>query len=98
MARNHHWTDTIDLGDIAHQISTLRREMTGLTRSATKQGVHVAHDLGDELWHQGEVVAREIGRTATKAGRAVKDDPLPTVVALAGFALFLRLVLGHKRS
>lgn len=44
------------------------------------------------------MVARKIGHTATKAGRAVKDDRLPTVVGLAGFALFLRLVLGNKRS
>ena len=34
-----------------------------------------------------DVLTRRItGRTASKAGRAVKDDPLPTVVALAGFA------------
>jgi len=98
MSRNHHWTDGLDLGDITRQLASLRRDMTSMTHSATRHGSHAAHDMGDQLWHQGEVIARQIGRTAGKAGRAVKNDPVPAVVAVAGFALLLSLVLGRKRS
>lgn len=82
-----------DLEDIARQISGLRHEMRG----ASRYGAHAAHDVGDQLWHGGEVMARQLGRTARKAGKAVRDDPVPAVVAVAGFALFLNLVLSRKQ-
>ena len=88
----------IDFDDLAHQISSLRREVAGVTRSVGRYGTHTAHDVGDQLWHQGEIAAKLLGRQAKKAGKAVRDDPVPAVVAVAGFALFLNLVLGRKRG
>jgi hypothetical protein len=98
MARTRHWSDALDLEDIAHQISSLRHDLAGVSHAVRRSGAHVANDLGDQLWHQGEIVAQQLGRKAGKLGRAVKDDPVPAVVAVAGFALFMRLILGRRRS
>src|SRR5687768_9609652 len=98
MAHHKHWTDALDIDELGRQLSSLRHDMAGVSRAVSKYGSHTAHDVGDQLWHQGEVVAKQIGRQAKKAGRAVKNDPLPTVVAVAGFALLLSLILGRKRS
>ena len=98
MARTRHWTDALDLEDITRQIANLRHDMAGVSRAVSRYGAHTAGDLGDQLWHQGEVVAQKLGRQAMKAGKAVKDDPVPAVVAVAGFALFMRLILGRRRG
>lgn len=98
MARSRHWTDALDIEELSRQLSSLRRDVAGVSRSVSRYGSNTAHDVGDQLWHQGEIVARQIGRQARKAGKAVKNDPVPAVVAIAGFALFLNLVLGRKRS
>lgn len=97
MARNRHWTDVLDLEDIARQLSSLRHDVSGVSRAVGRYGAHTASDFGDQLWHQGEAVARQLGRQAKKAGRAVKNDPMPAVVAVAGFACLLRLALGSKK-
>lgn len=98
MARHKHWTDALDIDELGRQLSSLRHDMAGVSRAVSKYGSHTAHDVGDQLWHQGEIVAKQIGRQAKKAGRAVKEDPIPAMVAVAGFALFLSLVLSKKRS
>jgi hypothetical protein len=97
MARNRHWTDALDIDELSRQLSGLRRDLSGASRSMTRYGSHAAHDVGDQLWHGGEMVARQLGRQAKKAGKAVKEDPVPAIVAVAGFALLLNLVLGRKR-
>lgn len=98
MARSHHWTDALDLEDLSRQLSSLRHDISGISRSVSRYGAHTANDIGEELWHQGEIVAKQLGRQARKAGKAIKNDPVPAVVAVAGFALFLNLLLGRKRS
>lgn len=98
MARSHHWTDALDIEEITRQLASLRHDVAGVSRAVARYGAHTASDVGDELWRRGEVVARQLGKQAIKAGRAVKQDPVPAVVALAGFACFLRLVLGRKRG
>ena len=98
MARSHHWTDALDVEELSRQLSSLRHDVAGVSRAVGRYGSHAAHDVGDQLWHQGEVVARKLGRQAKKAGKAVKEDPVPAIVAVIGFGLFLNLVLGRKRS
>jgi len=98
MARSRHWTDALDLEEITRQLASLRQDVSGVSRAVARYGAHTADNVGDELWHQGELIARRLGKQAIKAGRAVKEDPVPAVVALAGFACFLRLVLGRKRN
>ncbi len=98
MARSRHWTDALDIEELSRQLSSLRHDVAGVSRAVSRYGAHTAHDVGDQLWHQGEIVARQLSRQAKKAGKAVKEDPVPAIVAVAGFALFLNLILGRKRS
>lgn len=98
MARSRHWTEALDIEDIARQLSSLRHDLSGVSRAVSRYGSHTAQDVGDQLWHQGEVLAHKLGRQVRKAGKAVKADPVPAVVAVAGFALFLNLLLGRRRS
>lgn len=98
MARSRHWSDALDLEELSRQLSSLRRDVAGVSRAVTRYGSHTAHDVGNQLWHGGELVARQLGRQARKAGKAVKDDPVPAIVAVAGFALLLNLLLGRRRS
>lgn len=59
----------------------------------------LAHDLADGAMHQGAVAARVLGKQAWKAGKAVGRDPVPAIVAVAGLACLLSLVLssGSRR-
>ena len=98
MARSRHWSDALDIEELSRQLSSLRHDIAGVSRSVSRYGSHTARDVGDQLWHQGEIVARQLGKQARMAGKAVKEDPVPAIVAVAGFALFLNLVLGRKRG
>ena len=98
MARSRHWSDALDIEELSRQLSSLRHDVAGVSRAVSRYGTHTAHDVGDQLWHQGEIVARQLGKQARQAGKAVKEDPVPAIVAVAGFALFLNLVLGRKRG
>ena len=86
------------LEHLSRQLSSLHHDLSGVSRAVSRYGAHTVHDVGDQLWHQGEIVARQLGRQAKKAGKAIKNDPVPAVVAVAGFALFLNLLLGRRRS
>ncbi len=88
---------------VSHQISDLRREVSSLSNALRRVGGRAAHDIGheasdltDELVHAGAAAARMLGRQAGKAGAVVRADPVPAVVAVIGFALFLNLILGRK--
>lgn len=96
MARRHSFADSLNLSDLVHQISALRHDLGKSSHSLTRTASHTAADFGEELLHQGERVARGVRRQAVKAGHAIGHDPLPTIVALAGFACLMRLVLGRR--
>lgn len=98
MSRKRHWTDAIDIDELSRQLSSLRQDVAGVSRAVGRYGAHAAGDIGEQLWHQGEVVAQQLGRQAIKAGKAVRQDPMPAIVAIAGFALLMHLVLGRRRG
>lgn len=88
---------------VAHQLTALRHEVAGLSNALRHLGAGVAHDFGHEashltgeMLHQGVAVAKVLGRQASKAGTAMRADPVPAIVAVAGFVLFLNLILGRK--
>jgi ElaB/YqjD/DUF883 family membrane-anchored ribosome-binding protein len=89
---------------IARQLSHLREEVDALTHSLQRMSRHVgkdaghaANDLLDQAWHQGEVVAQQLGKQAVRTGRAVRKDPVPIIVAVAGLALLASLLIGRRR-
>ena len=40
----------------------------------------------------GELVARQVGRNAGRAGKAVQENPVPVIVALGTIALISALI------
>ncbi|MDB5541929.1 MAG: hypothetical protein JWQ89_3656 [Devosia sp.] len=94
-----HFTD--DAQDrFGRQFATLARDASHLsdalsryTRDARHDVGHLAHDFADEALHQGAIAARMLGKQAWRAGNAVRKDPVPAVVALAGLACLISLVM-----
>jgi ElaB/YqjD/DUF883 family membrane-anchored ribosome-binding protein len=56
------------------------------------------HEAADFVRHEGTAVARAAAQHAVRASRAVKADPLPTIVGIVGLALLASLVLGRRRT
>jgi hypothetical protein len=90
---------------ISRQVSSLARDaghitelLSRFTANARREASHYGHDLADEAWHQGAVAAKVIGKQALRAGRAVRKDPLPAVVAVAGLACLMALITSAGNS
>ena len=90
---------------LSHQLSRLSRDVADISRAVQHFGTDARHEAGaaaadllDGAWHQGEIVARRLGRQAQRAGKAVREDPVPAIVAVAGFVLLLNLLLGRKQQ
>ncbi|MEO8686018.1 MAG: hypothetical protein ABI414_14400 [Devosia sp.] len=85
--------------DLAEQISALREEIASISSSVSKYSNSRLHDMQDnavavvdQVRHQGAVAARQIGRQANVAGRAVQENPIPVIVALGTIALISALI------
>ena len=72
------------LSDFAHQARALAEP--------------ALHDAVDYARHEGVIVARAAAKQAMRAGRAVKADPVPTIVGVVAVALLASLVFGRKRT
>jgi ElaB/YqjD/DUF883 family membrane-anchored ribosome-binding protein len=56
------------------------------------------HEAADFIRHEGTAVAKLAAHQAARASRAVKADPLPTIVGIVGVALLASLFLGRRRT
>jgi hypothetical protein len=90
---------------LSRRLGALAREASGISRSLERFGdgarhdvSHFAHDAADLALHQGSAAARALGKQAWRAGKAVRKDPVPTVVAVAGLACLLSLVMSSGSS
>lgn len=99
-----HFTDSAQ-DRFGRQFSSLARDASHLsdalnryTNGARHDVGHMAHDIADEALHQGAVAARILGKQAWRAGKAVRRDPVPTVVAVAGLACLISLVMSSGNS
>lgn len=89
----------IELGaQLGHSGSDARHAGQAFAHSARHFAGDAAHDFGHFARHEGAAVARVAAKQALRAGRAVKADPMPTVVALIGVALIARLLTPSRRS
>lgn len=106
MAKSHSdiaaWTHHAE-DRLSRQIASLGKEASSIAETLSRYGAragnkagHFIHDVADEAAHGTAVVAHRAGRQAVRAGRAVSKDPLPAVVAVAGLACLLSLLLGSK--
>lgn len=95
------WQDEVQ-DRVAHQLSELRRDVSTLGTSVARYGGHLQDDAGDiggALWHGGEAVARQLSQQARRAGRAIREDPMPAVigvVAIVGVVAALSLAFGRR--
>ena len=87
------------------QVSSLARDaghitdlLSRFTANAQREADHYAHDFADEAWHQGAAAAKVIGKQALRAGKAVRKDPVPAVMAIAGLACLMSLATASGRS
>lgn len=102
MLHEHKWPQAQE--QLAQQVSRLARDVSAMSRSVQRMGAEAGAEAGDtashlfgEALHQGEVLARDISKQARHVTRAVRKDPVPTIIAVAGLALLLSLLLGRKR-
>lgn len=90
-------------GDVSehllHQVAALRKEIASISDAVGDYSGHRLHDmqhnavaLANEVRHQGAVVAKQVGRQAGVATRAVQQNPVPVIIALGTIALISALV------
>lgn len=91
--------------DMNHQLAGMRREAAKLSDNLARLARHTGHDMArsghdltDLAMAQLPVAARLIGRQAKKAGKAVRRDPVPTVVAMVGIACLASLAMSMGRK
>lgn len=102
MLHDHKWPETQE--QLTHQLSRLAREAEAMSRTVQRMSAETGRQAGNtaaevvgEALHQGEMLARGAGKQARQVGMAIRKDPLPAVVAVAGLLLLLNLALGRKR-
>ena len=86
------------LGELARDAGHLSRSLEKYGDGARHDISRFAHDAADVALEQGAVAARALGKQAWRAGKAVRKDPVPTVVALAGLACLVSLVMSSGNS
>jgi hypothetical protein len=91
------WTDDVH-DDVAHHLSALRREIASLGRGAGRYARSEASELGDALLHSGAAAARQIGRQAKVAGRAIRREPASAVAGVIAVACLASLLMGGSKS
>jgi len=88
--------------NLAHQIAALRKQVDQLSHSVQSYGGHSLDDLqhnavalANEVRQQSRVVARQVGRQANIAGKAVQENPVPVIVVLGTIALLSALLFNR---
>lgn len=85
--------------NLAQQVAALRKQVDQISHSVLSYSDHTLDDVQEnavaiarEVGHQGRVVARQVGHQANIAGKAVRDNPVPVIVALGTIALISALI------
>jgi hypothetical protein len=81
------------------QIAALRKEIAAVSEAVSDYGGHSLADLqhnavalAKEVRHGGAVVARQVNRQASVAGKAIQENPVPVIVVLGTIALLSALI------
>lgn len=89
--------------NLSQQLAVLRKQVDQLSHSVHDYSdnsfddlQHNAAALAREVRHQGRAVARQVGRQAHVAGDAVRENPVPVVIALGTIALLSALVFSRR--
>ncbi|MBS3848590.1 hypothetical protein PSC71_14165 [Devosia sp. J2-20] len=89
--------------NLTHQIAALRKQVDQLSHSVHSYSDHSMSDLqhnavaiAREVQHQGRAVARQVSKQANATGEAVRENPVPVVLALGTIALLSALVFTRR--
>lgn len=87
------------IDNLSRQIALLRKEIASISEtvndysgSTLSDVQHNALALAKDFRDGGKLVARQVSRQANYAGQAVKENPVPVIVALATIALISALI------
>jgi ElaB/YqjD/DUF883 family membrane-anchored ribosome-binding protein len=72
--------------------------LTQLAKQARAVAEPRLHEAADFVRHEGTAMAKLAAHQAGRASRAVRADPLPTIVGVVGIALLASLLLGRRRT
>ena len=103
------WLDRLDdrrtrrfTRDLQHQALATRDlaqdQLQHFGRQAGEIAGHAAHQLADYGRHEGTVLAQAAAAQAARAGRAVRADPMPTIIGAVGVILLANLIFGRRRA
>ena len=94
-----------DHAQLSRQLASLVCDAGNMAAQLRRFGGHTSHDLqhfardlGGQALHQGAEAAQLIGMRALRSGKAVGRDPVPAIVAVAGLACLINLVLASGRA
>lgn len=96
--------------DLAEQVRSLSRDIAHLARDVgrfagprVEEAAHTAGSIAGgvtsaagDVMNQLAPLARDVARRARAAGRVVRDDPVPAIVAIGTFALVVSLILRRQ--
>ena len=88
-------------GEIEDRVESLGQEIATLAHQLERFAGHRLDDVRDmasEFGSAGEVAGRRAGRQTAAAARAVRQDPLPTVVALGVLALLAAFLISRANQ
>jgi hypothetical protein len=83
---------------LSQDVAQLARQVRRYAAPRVQDATHSAGDFAGDVMHQLEPLARDVAHRARVAGRAVRDDPVPAVIALGTFALIASLLLSSGSS
>lgn len=91
--------------DLSHQVSDLAQEVAAIAASLGRQARpaladagHSAVEFAEHLAQQMAPMAKQFRRRAKAAGRMMRDDPVPAVVAVGTLALLAMLLMSRPHS
>lgn len=95
------------VASLSEDVAALARQLQRYARPRLQEAAHTATEIAGDVFHQLEPVARDalhraydarraIAQQVKVTGRAVRDDPVPAVVALGTFALLASLLLRRE--
>ena len=84
---------------LTDQIAALRRDIASISEAVAEYGgqslsdlQHNAVALAKEVRQGSALVARQVNRQAGVAGKAIQENPVPTLVVLGTIALLSALI------
>lgn len=86
------------VASLSKEVADLARHVRRYARPRVQEAAHSAGDFAGDVIHQLEPLARGVAHQAKVAGRAVRQDPVPSVIALGTFALIASLLMSGSRG